>query len=222
MGVALMVVALLAGVYALVMIRLSWRRREYGKAIATAKLLVVGIALYLAALIAVSIVTPQKVASGADEVRLCDALGDCSLAAYILEVNQKRTLGNPPQEMIAGGVYYLVTVKVTSYAANPELKPRELTAVVIDDSGREFSRFPEGERSVFRKLDPKNPFLAQPGPTGGTYKKVFVFDIPADARNPGLIVRAGPWFDRLLQLFVIGDEDSLFHPGTRLPLNIPK
>ena len=222
MGVALMMVALLAGVYALVMIRVFWRRREYAKAVAAGKWLLAGVAVYLAALIAVSVASPPKVASGSEEVRLCDALGDCSLAVYVLEAEQRRTLGNPPQEMISDGVYYIVTVKVTSYSANPAFAPGDLTAFVVDDSGASASRFPEGERPVHATLSRENPYQVQSGPTGGSFKKTFVFDVPADAKNPCLIVRAGGWLDRLLQLFVIGDEDSLFHPGTRLPLNVPR
>ena len=151
MGVALMIVALLASVYALVMIRVFWKRREYAKAVAAGKWLLVGVALYLAALIAVSVATPPKVASGSEELRLCDALGDCSLAVYVLEVEQKRTLGNPPQEMISSGVYYIVTVKVTSYAANPKFAPGDLTAFVVDDSGRAVWLVDPGINGVFTK-----------------------------------------------------------------------
>jgi len=51
---------------------------------------------------------------------------------------------------------------------------------------------------------------------------VLVFALPAGIQNPTLIVREGGWMDRMLQLFIIGEEDSLFHPTTRFPLNVPE
>jgi hypothetical protein len=45
-----------------------------------------------------------------------------------------------------------------------------------------------------------------------------VFDLPSDIRNPSLLITEGPWMGRLIELFLIGDEDSLFHKKTRFRL----
>ncbi len=221
MGVAFMVVALLAGVYALWLIRTAWRHREYDKAIKTGKWLLIGAGAYLAVLVAVSLASSGRVVSAGEEVRLCNALGDCNLAASVLQVDRKRTLGNPPREMIANGVYYLVTVKVTSYEPNPRLNPRDLSGVVVDEGGRKYPPFREGEREVQAGLG-EEPFAVQVSPTGGSYRRVLVFELPVGIQNPTLIVREGRWLDRMLQLIIIGEEDSLLHPTTRLPLNVPE
>jgi len=221
MGVAFMVVALLAGVYALWLIRTAWRHREYGKAIKTGKWLLIGAGAYFAVLVAVSLFSSGGVATGGEEVRLCNALGDCNLAVSVLQVDRKRTLGNPPQEMIADGMYYLITVKVTSYEPNPTLNPRDLSGVVVGENGEKYPQFREGEREVETGLG-KEPFAMQISPTGGSYRRVLVFDVPAGIQNPALVVREGGSVDRMLQLFIIGEEDSLFHPTTRLQLNLPE
>lgn len=221
MGVACMVVALLAAIYALWLIRTAWRHREYGKAIKTGKWLLIGAGAYLVVLIAVSLSSSGGVASGGEEIRLCDALGDCTLAASVLQVDRTRTLGNPPQEMVSAGMYYVVTVKVISYEPNPTLNPRDLSGVVVDENGNEYPEFQQGEREAETGLG-ENRFSLQVSPTGGSYKRMLVFDLPGSVQNPTLIVRAGGWLDRTLQLFIIGEDNSLFHPTTRLALNLPE
>jgi hypothetical protein len=222
MGLALMVVALLGAIYALFLIRTAWKRREFARAISTAKWLLIGVGVYLVVLLAVSIASEGRIAEGGEEVRLCDVTLDCSLAASVIQVDRKRTLGNPPREMIADGMYYLVTVKVTSYAADPQLNPRGLTGTVVDAEGRKFQRFLPGERELESARGEEDPFELRTGPTGGTYKKVFVFDLPADVDTPALIVQSASMLDRFVEFFLIGDEDSLFHGRTKLPLVIRK
>jgi hypothetical protein len=45
-----------------------------------------------------------------------------------------------------------------------------------------------------------------------------VFDLPRSVRRPRLQFTEGYWIDRLIELFLIGDEDSLLHGKTTLLL----
>ena len=48
----------------------------------------------------------------------------------------------------------------------------------------------------------------------GDYSTKLVFDLPADVASPKLHVHEGTWIARLSEMFLIGDEDSLFHKKT--------
>ncbi|GEM_PF-6615006 len=66
-------------------------------------------------------------------------------------------------------------------------------------------------------LDRGVPFEQPVGPAG-FYTKDIVFDLPSDIQNPRLLVTQGIWVERLIEFFLIGDEDSLFHRRTMFRL----
>ena len=54
------------------------------------------------------------------------------------------------------------------------------------------------------------------GPSGGSFRKTMVFDLPMDVQGPALVLQQGSWLDRMTQLFLVGDEDSMLHGKTKL------
>lgn len=222
MGFAIMLVGLIGCVYAGAAIRIAWKNRRYARGIKIAKLTAIGLLIYLGVLLGVSFTSTEKIAGGGEEARLCDLMADCSRRAAVVGVEKRRTLGTPPQEMISDGMYYLVTVKVTSYTQNPSLNPRDLSGVVVDAQDNEYSPFAPGQKYVDNPRGSENPFELRVGPTGGTYKRVLVFDLPRDIEQPALVLQEGSFLEHLVELFVIGDEDSLFHRKTKLLLELPK
>ena len=77
---------------------------------------------------------------------------------------------------------------------------------MVDDLGTEHPRAVAAERalgdtvSLERKLGP-----------GESLARRVVFDLPRGVRRPRLRFTEGYWIDRVIELFLIGDEDSLFH-----------
>ena len=222
MGFAIMLVTLIGCVYAGAVIRNAWKSRQYARGIKVAKLTAIGLLIYLGVLLGVSFMSTEKVAGGGEDVLFCDLLADCSRRAAVIGVDKRRTLGGPPREMIAEGMYYLVTVKVISYAQDPSLKPRDLSGVVMDARGNEYAPFAPGQRYVDNPGGSKDPFELRVGPSGGSYKRVLVFDLPRDIEQPALVLQEGSFLEHLAELFVIGDEDSLFHRKTKLLIDLPK
>jgi hypothetical protein len=224
MGLALMFVMVVATGYLLYLIYRDRKHREYMQAMRTTKWLLLLVAGYVVVLIIVSSISRGDVLGGGGEVRFCGLEIDCTRTASIIFVERRKTLSNPPHELIANGIYYLVTVKVTNNAPNPNLEPRNLSGVVVDAYGRKHQEFVPGERELFLTASNggKDPYARIAGPTGGSYKKTLVFDLPYNIENPMLMLQDGSWTDRFLELFLIGDEDSMFHAGTRLQILIPR
>lgn len=218
MGIALLLTTLLGCGYLFYLAYSAWQRRQYRSALTTAKWLLVWVVAYFVVLLTVSLASQERMAGGGEEVRFCGIWGECNLTASVLQVDRRKMLASLRRELMADGNYYLVTVKVTSYVPNPDLRPQNLTGYIVDADGGRYARFEHGEREFLRNLGGDNPYELTTGPSGGSYKRVMIFDLPTDVRNPTLVLQHGSWLDRFVELFLIGDEGSLFHKRTKLLL----
>ena len=117
MGLALMMVMVMGGAYATLLIVQAWKRREYQHALGTGKWLLAGIGVYFVALLGFSVTSNDRLA-GSEGVQFCGLDGACGTSGAIVRVEHKKTAGNPPRELMADGMYYVVTVKVSSSEAN--------------------------------------------------------------------------------------------------------
>lgn len=174
--------------------------------------------VYFSVLFAVSITSREKALEQHQVKKFCGFYLDCHLGVSVENVNLTKTLGNPPEQQRAEGVYYVITVKVSSDAKGATLDFVNPQATVVDDQGRKYSRSLDGERALEKAQGKAIPFGQAVGPQGDSYTKELVFDLPENVHNPSLIVTDGLWIERLLELFLIGDEDSLFHKKTKLRL----
>ena len=64
------------------------------------------------------------------------------------------------------------------------------------------------------------PPLTRPLAAGEAFETTLVFDVPSDAPAPRLAVTEGIWAERLVELLLIGDEDSFLHKRTVFALRI--
>jgi hypothetical protein len=55
-----------------------------------------------------------------------------------------------------------------------------------------------------------NPFERKV-PAGESFEESVIFDLPVDAKNPRLDVSEGIGIDKIIEGFLIGDEDSILH-----------
>lgn len=172
--------------------------------------------LYSGLLLGTSFSSREVVLGLNQDKHFCGFYLDCHLSVLVVRVVKTRTLGNPQQPLkTANGIYYIVTVKVASDARAATLRFENPIATVIDEQGRVYERFIEGEQALERSQGRVVPFSQDVGPNySSTYSKDLVFDLPTNLKNPRLLMIQGHWFERLIELFLIGDEDSLFHKRT--------
>lgn len=220
MGLILLALAFLAGSYAALLVYNSWSRREYARATNVSKWLVAGVGVYLVVLLAFSLLSQDKTAAYGEEVRFCGLDPDCDLSASVIQIDTARTLGNPPRELPASGMFHLITLKLTSKSGRSDLDP-VVTGAVVDARGRSFGIAADAQR-LFELARRRSANNDQPPALAGTYRRTLVFDLPEDMEAPTLVLKEGEIFERVLELFVIGDEASMFHGKTGLPARMPE
>jgi hypothetical protein len=84
---------------------------------------------------------------------------------------------------------------------------------LVSDDGRNYSPSPTGQAALEASQIAGTPITNSLRP-GETYTSTVVFDVPADVKNPTLLIQES----LLLTRFVIGHENSLFHKRTRFQL----
>jgi hypothetical protein len=211
-----MVVAVLTGLALATGALIAWRTGRGGLALG----LIGGVAglagLYLITLVTVSLTSPRQVLAAGQVKRFCGFYVDCHLGVSVDGVRTARTLGGPSHPVIARGTFHIVTLRVSSNAIAATLTPYGLLAQVVDDQGRYYRRDRAAERALLG-TEGERP-IEQPIAAGDAYTRTLVFDLPAEAANPALAVSEQGLLDVLIEMLLIGDEDSLFHNPTLLSL----
>ena len=174
--------------------------------------------LYLAVLLIFSFASSEKVLARGQEKHFCEI--DCHLAYSITDVRQTKTLGEAANQATSTGLFRVVTIKTrfdettTSLnRANGLLYPNSRVVTVADENGKKYLPSPEGQSVLERSEASGTPFTAPLRPSD-TYTTTLVFDLPADIKNPTLLIREG----ELVTHFVIGHENSPLHKKTRFQL----
>lgn len=168
---------------------------------------------YLGSLLTVSLTSRERVLSRGSDLHFCGFYLDCHMAVAVDSVVRTAAIGTAK----ANGEFYVVRLRVSSDAIRATLQMGNPEYRVLDAAGRRYARSADGERG-FSAATGAKPALVQPVPAGGAYPTTVVFDLPADIREPRLLVRdvGGP--DLLLEGLLIGDEDSFLHKPTTLAL----
>jgi hypothetical protein len=179
---------------------------------------VVWLGIYFALLLNTSFKSQEKVLAWNEPKAFCGFYLDCHLHAAVMNVKQAKTIGEGANQKTAQGTFHVVTVKIFSDAKRATLSLANPQAVVVDEKGRTFNRATEAEQALEATTNKAIPFDKQVGPAGDSFTKEIVFDLPNDARGPRLQITQGYAIDRALELFLIGDEDSLFHKRARFSL----
>jgi hypothetical protein len=174
--------------------------------------------LYLAVLLIFSFASSEKVLARGQEKHFCEI--DCHLAYSITDVRQTKTLGEAANQATATGLFRVVTIKTrfdettTSLnRGNGLLYPNSRVVTVSDENGKKYLPSPEGQSVLEKSQASGTPFTVPLRPSD-TYTTTLVFDLPADIRNPTLLIREG----ELVTHFVIGHENGPLHKKTRFQI----
>ncbi len=180
--------------------------------------------VYLFLLFTFSFRSSEKILVRGQEKYFCEI--DCHLAYSIADVRATKTLddafnpGDAFNRVTAAGTFRLVTIKtrfdentISSTRGNQPLTPNSRVVLVIDQNGNQYFPSAEGQRVLQRSQAAGTPITTQLRP-GENYTTTFVFDLPADIKDPALLIHEGATLTR----FLIGHENSPLHKKTRFQI----
>jgi hypothetical protein len=154
-----------------------------------------GLALYVVLFLLASFTSGTRELAVGEEKHICEV--DCHLAYAVTGTHTAHQWDGKT----AQGTFYVVTVRVRFDSGtiapwrprNIPLSPNGRTVALVDSQGR---RYPAATDALHRQLLP-----------GQEYSTDFVFDLPADATNPRLILASGDWPTHLM----IAHENAFLH-----------
>jgi hypothetical protein len=209
--------AFVLGLAVLVMLHaIATRKRARAVKVGLAALIVLG--GYLILLVAFSLMSREQVLAFGEEKHFCEI--DCHLAYSVTNLRKTKTLGNPPNETTARGTFYVVTIKtrfdettIGPHRGDGLLYPNSRVVTILDEQGNSYSPSVEGQHALAASQGDGTP-LTTPLRPGESYTTDLVFDLPANIKNPELLIRDGAFETH----FMIGHENSLWHKKTKFRL----
>lgn len=211
--------AFVMGLAALIIIHaIKTRKRARAGRVGLAGL--VGLGLYLVLLLAFSLMSREKVLAFGEEKHFCEI--DCHLAYSVTNVRETKALGVQGKEATAQGIFYIVTIKtrfdettISQTRGDGLLTPNSRIVTILDEEGNSYSPSTEGQ-SALGDSQPGGGGtpLDTPLRPGQSYTTDLVFDLPANIKNPELLMREGEFITR----FIIGHENSFWHGKTKFRL----
>jgi hypothetical protein len=125
-----------------------------------------------------------------------------------------------PRSADTAGLFRVVTIKTrfdeTTIGPNRGdglLYPNSRVVSVVDESGKEYFPATQAQR-VLEDSQAAGTAMTVPLRPGESYSTTLVFDLPPNIRKPTLLIREG---DSITH-FVIGHENSFFHKKTRFQI----
>lgn len=163
--------------------------------------------IYVSVLLGVSLTSKEKILGLNQPKEFCGSYLDCHLHAAVTGVRTAKIIGN----QTAQGIFYIVKVEVFNDARRATLNLIETKAEVQDEGSRFYSRCLEAEEELG---EASAPDFSRSVPPQGGFEKEIVFDITEPARELKLSITEGYGVDKVIEAFLIGDEDSIFHQPT--------
>jgi len=185
------------------------RRRVAASSLAAAASVPV---VYATLLLFASAVSRTDTLAPGSEKYFCEI--DCHLAYAVTSSSREAAIATPQGAVAAQGIFYLVTVR-TRFDSNTigphrprdaPLSPNPRAIWLVDGLGHRYPPSSTGMEALARAGGAGAP-ITQALVPGEAYTTTFVFDVPADTREPQLLFTDGSPESRLL----IGHELSPFH-----------
>jgi hypothetical protein len=177
---------------------------------ALARRLAAGLGVYIAVyglvLVAVALLSPQQIL----EMHQLRCFDDWCVS--VENVQQAPSIA----EEKPAGIFYLVTIQVSSQAKRISQRARDAAVYLLDNRGSRYDISVAGQHSLETAGlagQPLNSMLD----AGGTFTYTAVFDLPEDVAAAGLVVTHG----RFPGLIIIGSDQSFLHQPTVIRLAAP-
>jgi hypothetical protein len=209
LGSAVLLAALGVALVVLLARRKSFAARRVGMAMGA----VAGV--YLLLLVGTSLATGAHAVEPGNAKYFCEI--DCHLAYSVAGARRVAALGGAR----ARGAFEVVTLKVwfdprttSARRGDAPLFPNPRAVRLVDAAGRSYAPSPAGLAALEAAEGRQTP-LTQALRPGESYTTSLVFEIPADARAPRLLLTESDPVTHLL----IGHENSLLHPAVPFRLS---
>ena len=205
MGVLLMLMTIGGLLVAAILLIISfWTKKKW-----LTKFVVGGVAVwfvfYVAMLFGFSLLSEEKVLALNEPKEYCGFYLDCHLHTTVTDVRTAKQIGN----QTAQGIFYIVKVKVSSDAKNPNIAFRllEPKAEAEDEGGRIYTRIASAEN----QLPTAQVKLNQDIKGKETIEKEIVFDLTEPSDKLKLLITEGYGVDKYIEAVLIDDDDSILH-----------
>jgi hypothetical protein len=195
--------AVLLGVLGLLMALVS-RRWVLLRGIALGLAIAMGV--YVLVLAGVALLSPQRVLA-MHQPRCFD-----DWCASVEGVATRPAIGAAQAE----GTFYLVEIKVSSRARGITQRARDAAVTLLDEQGGRYEPSAAGQAALDATGE-SGARLDSLVKAGGWFTHTAVFDLPAEAARPVLVLTHGAFPG----LIVIGDEQSWLHKPTIVRLATP-
>jgi hypothetical protein len=169
------------------------------------------VAAYATVLIVTSIASRQRTLALGETKRFCGFYLDCHMGVAVERVDTMSSIGEPGNEVRAGGTFHVITLRVSSDARRVPLHLQQPAIAIVDAEGFRHERSLEAEQRLPRA---RLADLEQRVDAGGSFTRTIVIDVPHGAREPRLHVTIGAPLARAVEFALIGDEDALLHAPT--------
>ena len=111
----------------------------------------------------------------------------------VLKVEKLKNIGDGTLTTSTQGTFYVVTLKVENNAKRVMHVWNDLMAYIVDDAGKEYHLWPEGQKA-WDLTNGKISASLHSTPAGLSETTQIVFDLPTDAKKPWLKI----WKDVLM------------------------
>lgn len=179
---------------------------------------VVWVIAYFILLIGTSTTSETVVLEPGDRKDFCGAYVDCHLGITVQDSWRSGDIITDHGRWSAEGEFVFVSVEVTNNSNDEPLTLYRPDLTLIDDQGNEYTREVDLEFKLASKLgDPAS--LQTIVPASGSVSKTLIFEVPDPGETLRLNATKGARRERLAELFLIGDDDSLLHKPVLLSLD---
>lgn len=218
LGLPLMLLTIVGGIAAALVVAFAVWTKRYVLAQRLMLAGVIWLCVYSAILLTASLTSEERVLPLQTRKAFCGFYLDCHMGVAVAGMEKLPELETESGTLRPRGVFYKVDLDVISDARAVSLRLDNLKATLVDANGRAYPRRPDAEEALGVED------LEQMVGAGESFRTALVFDVPVDAVRPRLLFTNGHPLERFVELFLVGDEDSILHEKTwfELEANRPR
>lgn len=219
-AIFLLLTVLFTGFLALIGL-FAWRHENRAAVRAATGVGAVVLGVYAALLLTAAMASHRRVLTQGEVKWFCGFYLDCHLGVSVAKVESAKTLNSASGSATAKGAFWIVTLRFHNSARNPGLDmtlyhPR---VELVDATGVGVARSAAAESVAAHIPTYATPVKDQLSVGHAPLYATVVFDVPADFVNPALSIDEGFIVDRLIELVLINDDNSILHKPLLLALD---